>query len=1360
MAQKQIRYGVRFDVHRENLKQIENDFKQLQTSLKSIQNINLPDLAKLNNTNLKNASTILANIRTQAKTVQKALAQAFNPKLNTTNITEFMRILKAEGTSMQQIYDTFRQAGPQGTAAFGSLTNSILNTNFQLKQTQTILDKIGTTFANSLKWNLASSAINAISRSIQQAWGYTKSLDGALNDIRIVTGKSADDMAVFAARANEAAQKLGVSTTDYTKGALIYAQQGLSDKEINARNEITAKVANVTGQSTEQAAEELTAVWNGYKVNADEAELYVDRLAAVASKTASNLEELSTGMSKVASAAAAMGVGEDKLAAQLSTIIAVTRQAPESVGTALRTVYARISDIKAGIDEDGTSLGMYSGKMAELGFNVLDAQGKLRNMGEVIEEIGGRWATLTREQQINLAQVMAGQRQYSNLIALFDNFDEYNRALSIAQNATGTLQQQQDTYMEDVNAHLAVLKASVENIYDSLFNAEGMKNLIDGLTEAANKLASFIDLMGGGGNILRSLGAIGAMVFSTQIGRGINNIITNFEMAKIKAQDFATQLQVMSANIKQVPGVSDKFNNSIIENRQKLLQLGKYMTPEQKTDIQGQISEMTKLGQEYSKLRQEVELLDPTFKKLSGNKSLAEVTAGTPEERQAVIASIDQQIESYKNLAKASEETFNKMQKNFADYKEKVNAINEDTNKSTQNKQTAIEAENFTLYNQVKSLRSDIQSQITGLNNQVSSGNIIDSSAIAQIRQLESQARKLPSIFKEMPTNAINEAITTYENFGTKVKEVNAQITTSMQTTKSAAEDVISKDATGQMASAEKQINQLAEVLLEKLGLIQRATKIDMFAGLTGGLATVGMAIKQFQSLGSIWSKKEQDTSIGEKLLKTVISLGMGLSMLLPALVRIKTAFTNLGIAQAFQAAMAKVSSVANRLLTGEIDLLAAATELATAAQAKLKAVMLDNPFVVIATAIVAVVGAIAAITKAMEENRKATIENSRAIIDEQNAIQDKINSNRELYNSLDELNKKYSQGTISRADLRNEIDNLAEHYDIEINRVQYLKSHYKDLRETLIQLRLEEARRARSSTNTEQNAAKEALLATAKGMGKEGLTSKYLFGQDKLDLTGHTFLSQKEENIFDRVGLDPYNTFINLKDPQDIVDKYNKIQEAIDLFGQTLSPEELENNLSLKALNDVAKYLRQDAEAYRASQEEFEQAEGELKAWQYEDDAKTNFYGVQNANDYINEKNKLIGSLEKDLDKEPEEAKKIADAFLRNNFKQLYSQFQELTNYADKLQKKFGSFNEEVVKALDNLSPEQLAFIEDLDISSWEQLQNILKYMETTDWSKLNIIANPQAAIQSAKSNFNRYKDLSDQYYEGKQITIKNKRK
>jgi len=47
---------------------------------------------------------------------------------------------------------------------------------------------------------------------------------------------------------------------------------------------------------------------------------------------------------------------------------------------------------------------------------------------------------MTREQQISLAQTMAGQRQYSNLMALFGNFDKYTSALNTARNAAGTLQ--------------------------------------------------------------------------------------------------------------------------------------------------------------------------------------------------------------------------------------------------------------------------------------------------------------------------------------------------------------------------------------------------------------------------------------------------------------------------------------------------------------------------------------------------------------------------------------------------------------------------------------------------------------------------------------------------------------------------------------------------------------------------------------------------------------------------------------------------------------------------------------------------------------------------------------------------------
>ena len=75
----------------------------------------------------------------------------------------------------------------------------------------------------------------------------------------------------------------------------------------------------------------------------------------------------------------------------LSTIISVTREAPETIGSALKTIFARINDIKGCAAEDGALLGRFSVQMAEYGFNILDANGHLRDMGDVLEEIVDKW---------------------------------------------------------------------------------------------------------------------------------------------------------------------------------------------------------------------------------------------------------------------------------------------------------------------------------------------------------------------------------------------------------------------------------------------------------------------------------------------------------------------------------------------------------------------------------------------------------------------------------------------------------------------------------------------------------------------------------------------------------------------------------------------------------------------------------------------------------------------------------------------------------------------------------------------------------------------------------------------------------
>ena len=544
MANRRIDYTIGFKVNKSELNAIYNSFREIKNLT--------PESYQLKfgvSGNLREVEKELDTIQKQVDVIETSYKNSFDSKLGILNLQSFNSQLSKGGVNSTQLFQTLSKIGKEDV--FANIVKGATTANLNLKQTTSFLDKMGETLTSTVRWGISSRLMNSFVGSVKGSFSYIKELDTSLNDIRIVTGKSADEMATFAREANRAASALGSTTKTYTDASLIYFQQGLSDKEVRARAETTLKAANVTGQSGEEVSEQLTAVWNGYKVSAAETELYVDKLAAVAATTASNLEELSTGMSKVASAASIMGVDIDQLNGMLSTAISVTRQAPESVGTAFKTIFARIGDIEAG--EGEVSLGEYTSKMKEIGFNVLDANNKLRNQGDVIEEIGNRWNTLSREQQIALAQTMAGARQYNNLLALFDNWDMYTKAIETSRDATGTLQKQQDVYMESTEAHLQRLTTAQEQFQASLLDSKSINEVSDALTSMFNILSKGVDALGGGAGTLLNFGSILTRIFSKQIAKNITPIVKNIKDLKYNAKS----LDMIMSNIKNLENYND-----------------------------------------------------------------------------------------------------------------------------------------------------------------------------------------------------------------------------------------------------------------------------------------------------------------------------------------------------------------------------------------------------------------------------------------------------------------------------------------------------------------------------------------------------------------------------------------------------------------------------------------------------------------------------------------------------------------------------------------------------------------------------------------------------------------------------------
>ena len=448
------------------------------------------------------------------------------------NLSNFSKQLNTAGLNAEKLSRSMIQIGPEGKKAFYTLTDAVLSAEVPLKRTNTLLNKFSQTLVNTAKWQISSNIMHGLQSGLQQAYGYAQNLNKSLNNIRIVTGYSADQMADFAKNANNAAKALHSSTLAYTDAALIYYQQGLTGKEITERTNATIKLSNVTGDTVETVSNQLTAVWNNFADGSKNLEYYVDVMTALGAATASSTDEIATGLEKFAAIAETTGLSYEYATSALATVTAKTRQSAEVVGTAFKTLFARIQDLELGKTlEDGTSLGIYSQALATIGVNIKNQNGELKEMDQILDEMGSKWSKLGRAEQASLAQTVAGTRQYTQLIALMDNWDFFKQNVNTARGSTGTLEAQAQIYAESWEAANKKVKASMEEIYSSLIDDKFFIKLTNFFGDTLNVLDNIIDGVGGLKGILTIVSGILMKTFSKQMTDNFNAFGRNMALA-------------------------------------------------------------------------------------------------------------------------------------------------------------------------------------------------------------------------------------------------------------------------------------------------------------------------------------------------------------------------------------------------------------------------------------------------------------------------------------------------------------------------------------------------------------------------------------------------------------------------------------------------------------------------------------------------------------------------------------------------------------------------------------------------------------------------------------------------------------
>ena len=370
-------------------------------------------------------------------------------------------------------------------------------------------------------------------RAITSALNTVKELDAVMTETAVVTDFTVGDMWEKLPEYASHANALGASIKDVYAATTLYYQQGLQTNAAMSVGVETMKMARIAGMEAAEATEAMTAALRGFnmEVNKANAVRVNDVYSELAAITAADTEQIATAMSKTASIASSANMEFETTAALLAQIIETTQEAPETAGTALKTIIARFSEVKklreegqaSGEDEEGEAIDVnkIQGALRTVGISMDDFFAGTEGLDSILLKLAEKWGSLDFETQRYIATMAAGSRQQSRFIAMMSDYERTMELATAANNSAGASQQQFDKTLESIEAKLQKLSNAWDEFTMGLANNQILKGGIDLLTGLVTGINKLTDVISRGNGAVKSVLNLGTALLGLKTGGAV-----------------------------------------------------------------------------------------------------------------------------------------------------------------------------------------------------------------------------------------------------------------------------------------------------------------------------------------------------------------------------------------------------------------------------------------------------------------------------------------------------------------------------------------------------------------------------------------------------------------------------------------------------------------------------------------------------------------------------------------------------------------------------------------------------------------------------------------------------------------------
>ncbi|EQC1536953.1 phage tail tape measure protein [Clostridium botulinum] len=310
----------------------------------------------------------------------------------------------------------------------------------------------------------------------------TADYDDSMSQLKAITNSSTEDMKKMSDQAKDLGVKTRYSAKEASDSMVMLGQAGYRTTEIMNTMPAVLNLAQAGAIDLTQSTDVLVSSMSQFGIETKNASHVADVLSLGANKANLGVNDMAEALKYAGSMANTAGWSIEETASAIGLMSNYGIKGSQA-GTALRGAISRLVKPSEASAE----------KMEALGIKVFDNNGKMKALGEVIDEVKKGTSGLTEEQKMNTLVTIFGQEAIAGINALMtEGGDSVRKYADELKKADGSAEKAAQTMEDNMGGAFRSLKSAMEGAAISIGSAAApaIREITDKITELTRKFSA------------------------------------------------------------------------------------------------------------------------------------------------------------------------------------------------------------------------------------------------------------------------------------------------------------------------------------------------------------------------------------------------------------------------------------------------------------------------------------------------------------------------------------------------------------------------------------------------------------------------------------------------------------------------------------------------------------------------------------------------------------------------------------------------------------------------------------------------------------------------------------------------------